>query len=224
MWSAWRSGPASLYLGVGVVLLRDADGREVLVNHASTWPVARVLRQLSEARSAAGQASPARGRRLEVSLSAAHSPAVWCDIPAGVRTWQEKQALRAHQVGSVMQMDAQDVQLAGDRDGGALCSGMAQSLFVALAQWASDVGFKLASVRPLWSQATQSGHAATRAAIVVREPGAVTVVQAQAARSVIGTDAALPMAADVAGFHFSVESGPEGPGAPAAWRNHWELS
>lgn len=178
MWSVWPER-IELYLGPELALVRARQAQQsCALDFEPGTPLAGMLQEVSV------RIGPWLGRRrwrAFVALSGAWCPAVSFEVPQGVSSRDELQALAQAVVEDEMQMTTPG-ELRTQRDAvyAGLASGCSSTVLQALQAWCADgVGMKgrLASVAPLWAVASQCGLARRHpAGVLVHEPSCVSVL------------------------------------------------
>lgn len=238
MWSVW-SDSAEIYLGQSMSLLKPRGRQAVAVDHSVTLPVDRVLSKLADI----GSRKLTAGTRLRISLGGALCPALSFAVPQGLRAWNELFDVARASAAATLGGDAGDWWCEMDIARAGIAAVMPVALKSELAAWAKQHGWQIASLQPLWAQATHAAgaRAAGVQGVVVQEPGIVTILLASGTGAVhatsLGSMPSLPhlppemrrwLASHDAtssrlfslGFASHTEAPPMS-GAPQAWAPHW---
>lgn len=239
MWSAWLE-PNCIYLSSGRVLVRSAGCATVALEMPGTLPLDRILGEIAPHLRAGSRAR----QGWSVHLSAAICPALTVTPPEGVRGFNELLAYAKAAASAQLGLGVADVQADFDMASPGIVAAVPGHLFDALSTWASAVGIRLTSIRPLWSVATDCALARRHRVngILLREPDSLTVVAPAAPGH---HDLALTVALDSAStetatqrqrmlasaaprqllaMDFGVQSGSVVRGLPRLWPAHWRLA
>jgi hypothetical protein len=237
VWSAWHKA-AELYLGAGLAMYRAPGGAAQVLEHGPGIPVARVLQLLDEMIPTSTPDSPKRPP-VQVSLGAAYCPAVSLSLPEGLKGPAEVQALALGACTQAMQCAPDELNVCVDWSAGRVAAAVPKAVLGALQAWAREHRTRLASVAPLWADATRSPAVQsirTRASIVY-EPGAVTLLASEGDAPSFSSiaedaDAARQLASRwtaglalddsaVASIRFHPQERGAWPHGPRAWAGHW---
>lgn len=171
------SESVQIYLGQGLAFLRQGKQPVQAISHPATWGLERVLANLAQALSPSGVARRMhRTRRFHVTLGAVYCPARGLSVPQGVHRWAElysiaQASLDTHGAGqnTLCELDPRNTGVA---------AGMGSHVKEALDMWATDQGGSLASIRPLWSTASECKAAKPGRVrgMAIAEPGALTLL------------------------------------------------
>lgn len=176
MWSVW-SERVDVYLGTCLVLVQRHRVPLWTLEPPATLPLADVLQQVDLALDRAN----ARPWRLHVHLSAALCPPLAFGVPSGVKEHAEVLAIAQASAAKAWAMPAeQAVEIVCNLDAHhiGLAAAMLAGTHRVISQWAMKYRGRLASLRPLWADATAAracvGQQMTVLAML--EPDALTVL------------------------------------------------
>lgn len=211
MSSGW-SRPTDVYLGQSVALAGRDGVAAVVVRFPPTLPLLRALTQLQE------QASELlkSGTRLRVRLSPALCPLVRFEVPEGIRSWKELETIASAHAANAMDVPAPQLVVGIDPLQPGCVAAMPRVVQEVIKGWCRQGKFKLVSLAPLWSEASQC--AAVRGAavtgFVLREPDGTTGV---------GSDSEPDNAHAELTFQLDAMETLNA-AAPAFLRSHWQVA
>lgn len=176
MWSV-LSERVDVYLGTGLVLVQRPRLPLWTLEPPATLPLADVLQQLDLALNRAN----AKPWRLHVHLSAALCPPVAFVVPAGVKQHAEVLAIARASAAKAWALPAEqaaDVVCNLDVQNNRPAAAMLAGTHRVISQWAVEQKGRLASLRPLWADATAASACAVQqvTSLAVLEPDALTAL------------------------------------------------
>lgn len=177
MWSDWFKAFSAhrvhIHWGVGLLMLQVGKGPVQVLPSQTTWGRDQILEVLGQALGAR------RGSRngkwaLHVTLGASLCPVSSEPLPSGLDRWDEITALGQARLAQLW--PGQELVVAQDIAHPQVAVGLAQDWLQALRNWAASHNATVASVRPLWSLASECQQARHRdiKAMVVQEPDALS--------------------------------------------------
>ncbi len=173
MWSAW-SDTAEIYLGQSLSMLKPRGKAAVVVHHAATLPLDRVLAKLADH----GSRHMAPRTRLRISLGGALCPAISFAVPQGLRGWDELAGVARAKTGLHMGGNGGDFVCEMDVAQPGLAAVVPSALQGELNAWATQQGWRVASLQPLWAQASQAPAAGSAGVqgLMLQEPDSTTLL------------------------------------------------
>lgn len=176
MWSVW-SERVDVYLGTGLVLVQRHRAPLWTLEPPATLPLADVLQQADLALDRAN----ARPWRLHVHLSATLCPPLAFGVPAGVRQHAEVLAIAQASAAKAWALPAeQAAEIVCNLDAHhiGLAAAMLAGTHRLISQWAMRHKGQLASLRPLWADATAASACTGQqvTGLAVLEPDALTAL------------------------------------------------
>lgn len=176
-----------IHWGAGVLLVQWGIEPVQELPCQPTWGREQVLAALGDALLSRQRLQATNGARsfktlrrplkLHITLGASLCPVASQPLPHGLGHWDEVQAWAQAQL--AQKWPGQALLCVVDPEHPQIAVGVAQDLMEALQAWAQSVGATVASLRPLWSIATEcrlSGLKQTQA-LVVQERDALTLIQ-----------------------------------------------
>lgn len=177
MWSVW-SESVDIYLGQGVAMLNMPHQETQVLQHPATWPLERVLARLAQVLAPDGTKGKRQRRNLRITLSGALCPATGFQAPQEVQRWDELRQIAHASAAATWGMGADQIVCGMDAGGRGMAASVGSAWMQVLQRWAAEHHWRIASLRPLWAQATHSPLArqADTLGLLVRELDAVTVM------------------------------------------------
>jgi hypothetical protein len=237
VWSV-LSERLDLYLGSGLAMLKAGTTDPVVIHEPASLPLERMLSLLHEQ----AHKKIVKGSSFRIYLGACACPAVGVTTPKEVTRWQEQhqiaQASVAHSLDASMDQIACEIDTAQPGVAAAISTTQLDNI----QQWVSELGGHVASIRPLWSVATQCTAAceANIKGLVLAEPGAVTLLASdgQGACSALTLQGKIDLAAlaiqtrrwqvrhhlaenQILKLGFGPATGAALPASPKPWAGHW---
>lgn len=186
-WYRWIAAQrVNIHWGARVLLVQWGKDSVQELPCQPTWGREQVLAALGHALlsgqrpHATSQSNPQkpsnRPLRLHITLGASLCPVSSQPLPQGIRHWEEVRAwAQAH---LARQWPGQALRCALDPAHPQIAAGVDQGLVDALDAWAQDLGAEIASLRPLWSIATECRLAGLQQiqTLMVQERDALTLI------------------------------------------------
>lgn len=170
-----------IHWGAGVLLVQWGKEPVQELPCQLTWGREQVLAALadvlkSRVRKTKLQRPSTHPLRLHITLGASLCPVSSQPLPEGLKHWEEVQACAQAQL--ARQWPGQALRCAIDPEHPQIAAGVGQGLVDALQRWASGLGAVVASLRPLWSIATECRLAGQQQilALVVQERDVLTLI------------------------------------------------
>lgn len=183
MWLGWFES-VDIYLGQGVVLLQHGKNTVQVVRQPATWGLSRILAGIAHAmeptHSTDQPTRSAKRRRFHLTLGATLCPAIGFTAPQEVHRLEELQSIA--QASAAAAHAGLQVTCAMDALQPGVAASVGNHLLTELTQWAQSQGGHMASIRPIWSVASQCKAVRKTGVrgLAVQEPGALTLLAQKA--------------------------------------------
>lgn len=241
MWSVW-SECVDLYLGQGTALFQVKHQKVQILRYPATLPLAQVMDRLTQGLTQYSAAHKLKRRSLHITLSGALCPAIGFSFPPEVARWHELRQIAQASAAASLASPAEKIVCETDAHRPGIAAAMAAPLMAELQRWANAQNCRIASIRPLWTVATQNQEVSRSSisGLLMQEPDSVTVVADDSNGKIIASTLVgehEPAAGNVnvrrwlvglglsedrlLKLSFSMREGAVMPNGPKAWAAHW---